>query len=343
MAHDDKPTNVDGLKRYLDDKRIKYSNIEQIEGGTANFVFRVHTAPNEPTQIYKHAEPYVAASYGSIPFPVDRMDFEATAMQVIGDLMSDVNAVEIPKVRVYDQPSKVLVMTDAGNTTLKEAYGKPEVDIPEIGRLLGEWLVLLHQKTYDEGDIGEGGNPTAKSIYRWPYTHLGSVAAKYGLDVDFCDYVDRTYGSRIAIDDESVCHGDFWPGNIILNQQNTLSVVDWEMCRRGRAELDVAQFAAEAFLLDRFRGGRGLLDAFLKSYRWKHDVGGDLAVNRRFTRMFTVHMGMHLAFWPASVKWAEHDETKAVIEFGHELMRRGDAEDMDWLRENVLGALLRRD
>ncbi|KAL8670644.1 MAG: hypothetical protein Q9168_004823 [Polycauliona sp. 1 TL-2023] len=340
------PTNVDGLKKYLDDKHTEYSSIERIERGPANFVFRVHTAANEPAQIYKHA---VAASHGSIPFPADRMDFEVSAMQVVGHLMAEVNAVEVPKVQAYDQPAKVLVMTDTGNVTLNEAYGKPDVDIPEVGRLLGQWLAILHRRSYeDDVGIGEGGNHTAKSIYRWPYTQLGGVAAEYDVNVkfwdrNFCEYVDETYGSQIGRDDQSICHGAFWPGNILLNEQDTLTVVDWEMCRRGRAELDLGQFAAEAYLLDRFRGGRGLLDAFLNAYRRNHDHGMDLPVDRRFTRKFAVHMGIQLAFWPASVKWAEHGETKAVIHFGHELMRRGDAEDMDWLRENVLSGLLTRD
>ncbi|KAI4261039.1 MAG: hypothetical protein L6R42_003757 [Xanthoria sp. 1 TBL-2021] len=342
VQNNEKPTSVDGLKKYLDANNIEYSHIEQIEGGTANYVFRVSHGNGLP-RIYKHAEPYIASSNGAIPFPVDRMNYEATALQLVHDLLSDVNAVKVPKVWNYDQPSKVLVMTDAGDKTLKEAYNDPDIDIPEIGRLLGEWLVLLHHKTYEIG-IGEGGNPIAKSIYRWSYSHLAQAAGQYGLDTDFCDYVDRTYGSLLESDDESVCHGDFWPGNIMLNKEKTLTVVDWEICRRGRPETDVAQFAAEAYLLDRFRGGKGLLDAFLKSYRRKeHDLGKDLTVDRRFITRFAVHMGVHLAFWPASVKWAEHGNTKAVIELGHELMRRGDAEDMGWLRENLLGGLLKRD
>ena len=45
-----------------------------------------------------------------------------------------------------------------------------------------------------------------------------------------------------------------------------LSVVDWEITRRGIGATDVAQFAAEAYLLDRFCGGKGLLGAFVEAY-----------------------------------------------------------------------------
>ncbi|KAL8851486.1 MAG: hypothetical protein Q9221_003586 [Calogaya cf. arnoldii] len=337
-----KPTTIDGLKRYLDSNHIEYMIVEQVAGGTANYVFRVLNA-NGARRIYKHAEPYIASSNGSIPLPVERMDYEATALQVVCDLLSN-NAVEVPKIWNYDRDARVLVMSDAGNKTLKEGYSDLDsVDVAETGGALGEWLALLHNRTR-ETSIGEGGNPIAKSIYRWSYSHLLQVAQEYGLDVEFCGYIDRTYGTLLEKDDEVVCHGDFWPGNVMINEEKTLTVVDWELCRRGCAETDVAQFAAEAYLLDRFRGGKGLMDAFLKAYCWKrNEFGMDLTVDRRFAKRVAVHMGVHLAFWPASLKWAEHGETKAVIELGHELMRRGDAEDVKWLRENLLGGLLKRD
>ncbi|KAL8732782.1 MAG: hypothetical protein Q9166_002564 [cf. Caloplaca sp. 2 TL-2023] len=337
-----KPTSVDGLKNYLDAKTITYSEVEQIEGGTGNYVFRVRGG-NESSRIYKHAEPYVASSNGAIPFPVDRMDFEATALRIVPTILPEYISVQVPTVMDYDKDAKVLVMSDAGNTTLKAAYSSPSLDVAESGRLLGECLATLHAST-QETDIGEGGNRTARSIYRWSYSHLTTVAAQYGLDINFCEYIDNVYGQSLATDDQCVCHGDFWPGNVMLNGENLLTVVDWEMCRRGRGELDVAQFAAEAYLLDRFRGGKGLMNAFLQAYRRTlATIWGDITVDRRWARRLAVHMGVHLAFWPASVKWAEQDETKAVIELGHELMRRGDAEDLDWLRDNLLGALFEGD
>ncbi|KAL8643710.1 MAG: hypothetical protein Q9226_008172, partial [Calogaya cf. arnoldii] len=96
VQNNEKPTIVDGLKKYLDANNIEYSHIEQIEGGTANYVFRVSYGNGLP-KIYKHAEPYIASSNGAIPFPVDRMNYEATALQLVHDLLSDVNAVKVPK------------------------------------------------------------------------------------------------------------------------------------------------------------------------------------------------------------------------------------------------------
>ena len=337
-----KPTSVEGLQNYLKTAGINCSHIESIDGGTANYLFRVFSKDNV-TSIYKHAEPFVASSNGAIPLPVDRIDFEVIVLRVLPAIMPKDVAVQMPTVARYDETAKVLIMSDAGKSTLKAAYSEPDTNVSDIGHQLGHWLATLHAST-QETYIGEGGNPTARSIYRWAYLHLGQAALQYGLDPEYCDYIDKMYGASLSKDDACVCHGDFWPGNVMLNDGNVVTVIDWEMCRRGRGELDVGQFAAEAYLLDRFRGGKGLLDAFLLAYRrtWAK-THGDIAVDRQWVKRMAVHMGVHLAFWPASVKWAERDETKAVIELGHELMRRGDAEDLDWLRENLLGTLLKRD
>lgn len=343
LAHEIGPTSVAELKAYLDENNIKHTKIEQLSGGTANYVFRVFTEDDNAPKIYKHAEPYVASSNGAIPFPVDRMDFEAVALKKVSPLMSDnESSVKMPEVNSYDEVSKILILSDAGYTTLKEAYTDPAVNIPETGRELGEWLAELHHKTPGI-EIGEGGNRTAKSIYRWAYSHLTQAAEQYGLDTNFCEYIDWKYGAQIGMDEDEqcVCHGDYWPGNIILDAENTLTVVDWEMVRRGYPALDLAQFSAEAYLLERFLGGRGLLDAFLDGYRRKAcSLGTDITIDRHFATRFAVHVGVHLAYWPSRVKWAEEEEdTKAVMELGHEFMRRGDAEDMGWLRESPLAGL----
>ncbi|KAL8799526.1 MAG: hypothetical protein Q9182_005835 [Xanthomendoza sp. 2 TL-2023] len=334
------PTSIEGLKKYLEACDVAASHVEQLEGGTANYVFRVF-GDDGVSVIYKHAEPFVASSNGGIPFSVDRMDFEASALRKVPESLAETTAVQVPRMIKYDQEAKVLVMSDGGTTTLKEAYSTPGFDAPSVGRSLGQWLATLHEAMLDT-DIGENGNPTARSIYRWPYMNLARVAAQYHFDAAFCEYINKTYGSSLAGDDECVCHGDFWPGNVLLDEENRLTVVDWEMCRRGHRGLDVAQFAAEAYLLDRFRGAKGLLDAFLRGYQDRRlKLGSKVSTDTFFLRRLGVHLGVHLAFWPASVKWADEEETKAVIELGHKVMRYSDTEDLDWLGDNILKSLLK--
>ncbi|KAL8706537.1 MAG: hypothetical protein Q9201_000410 [Fulgogasparrea decipioides] len=336
----EKPTTILKLKHYLKVKKISFKSLDTLSGGTANYLFLLRTRAGV-VKVVKHAEPYIASSDGAIPFPDDRMDFENTAMTKIAKLITPkMSPVRVPKIIKYDEEFKVLLMTHAGAENLKEAYGKHDLlHVSKVGRQLGEWLATLHHST-KETDSGEGGNPTGKAMYRWAYSHLAQVAEHYGLDVEFCKYIDGKYGSLLQTDDDCVCHGDFWPGNVLL-EEGKLTVVDWEMCRRGCGATDVGQFSAEAYLLDRFCGGRGVQHAFLQGYREKMlAFGVDIAEEREFAKRVAVHMGVHLAFWPASVKWAEQEETKAVIELGHELIRHGDEEDLDWLGKNLLTGLL---
>ncbi|KAI4137521.1 MAG: hypothetical protein L6R39_007235 [Caloplaca ligustica] len=350
------PTDIDALKLYLDSKSIPYTTITPLTGGTANFVFRVVVVVSEDkdgaatsvSTIVKHAEPYIAASYGSIAFPLERMDVEVDALKQVGalDLLPGAGVV-VPRVTFYDQEARVLVMSDAGETTLKDAYSSSagdDLDVCALGRRLGRWLAALHHSTR-ETSVGEGGNPVGRSIYRWAYAHLADVARGYGLDGEFCKHINDKYGALLATDDECVCQGDFWPGNVLLDGEDDdkeikLAVVDWEMCRRGCGATDVAQFAAEAYLLDRCRGGKGMKDAFLRGYRERaEELGVDLRAQGEFVRRVAVHMGVHLGYWPTRVKWAGEEETKEIVALGHELMRRGDALDWDWLGDHMLTAL----
>ena len=225
-----------------------------------------------------------------------------------------------------------MTLEDGGSRTLKDAYTDPDVGIPEYGRRLGAWLAALHQKSRD---TSMGINITAKTIYRHAYTHTSAAAKNFDLDPALGERVNTEYGSLLSTDDECVCHGDFWPGNVLVSDRG-LTVVDWEMVRRGCGATDVGQFAAEAYLLDRFRGNRGLLSAFLLGYR----QAGKLAAS--FVQRMAIHMGVHLAFWPTVVPWGSSEETKECVVLGNEIMRK--ATENNWkdrLKSTLLKDLLK--
>lgn len=96
-------TDTESLHRYLDSKSIKATSIAPLTGGTANFVFRIITEEGV-SRIVKHAEPYVASSNGAVPFPLESMDFEVTALKKIGTLLPEADSVvTIPEVFDYDE------------------------------------------------------------------------------------------------------------------------------------------------------------------------------------------------------------------------------------------------
>ena len=323
--------NTEQLKSYLGklgNTELDLDTLQLLAGGNANFLWRALDRSGKSI-IIKHAEPYVKTAPG-LSFPVDRMDFENNAMVNLPDLCDPISIVSVVKVYHYDSHDHVLTMEDGGPRTLKEAYTDSGLDIPGFGEALGRWLAALHRRSRST-DIGD--NQTAKSIYRFAYTHLAGALRKYDQDPSLAEQINTQYGPLLQTDDDCVCHGDFWPGNVLINNQRRLKTVDWEMVRRGCGATDVGQFAAEAHLLDHFRGGRGLRAAFLKGYR----ASGEL--DSRFLKRVAIHMGVHLAFWPTRVSWGTGNETKEIVEVGCNLMRQAVGEDESWLAGSLLSEL----
>ena len=320
-------TNTDQLEAYLKSQNIKYKSITLLEGGTCNFVFRITDEADKPI-IVKHAEPYVATNR-QMAFTSERMDFEHAALTAVPKHLSLKSCVSPPSVYNYDSIAHVLLIADSSERTLKASYTDPAIYVNMIGERLGEWLAHLHADT-KTADIGD--NQAGKGIYRYCYYTMAETLKQHGLDPSIGEKINHEYGSLLLTDDECVCHGDFWPGNILLGE-TSLTVVDWEMCRCGCGATDVGQFAAEAYLLDRFRGGRGLLPAFLKGYREADN--GALNVKR-----VAVQVGAHLICWPVRVGWGTEEEIMQCIELGVKFLEAVVADDMDWLRVSFLKELL---
>ena len=324
-------TNTEQLKAYLGnlgEAEIDLNSLQLLAGGSANFVWKA-VGKSGKRIIIKHAEPFVKAAPG-LSFSVDRMDFEHRTMTTLPPLLDSSSLVSIPEVYRYDPESHVLMMEDGGDRTLKEAYADPGLDIPAFGIALGRWLAQLHQRTKS---VAIDNNQAAKSMYRFAYSRLSGALQEYDQDPSLAEQIDARYGSLLQSDDECVCHGDFWPGNVLINEQGRLSIIDWEMVRRGCGATDVGQFAAEAHLLDRFRGGRGLRAAFLKGYRGVGELDG------KFVERVGIHMGVHLAFWPTRISWGTEKETKEVVEVGYELMKGAISQDERWLVGSLLDEL----
>ncbi|KAH7039501.1 kinase-like domain-containing protein [Macrophomina phaseolina] len=352
-------TTTPQLEDYLRSTGIEFTSVEPLSGGTANYVWRL-TLPSGETRVLKHAEPYIK-NHPDFPFDVDRIQFEGNALSLLPQTLSTTQlapaapTVRIPTLHHTDPTAHIVVMDDAGPSNLKSWYSTTTTSssstatpalIPSIGAALGTWLAQLHHRTRNLRRPFND-NTTAKNIYRHAYAHLAEAFALYGLDTALASDVDASYGPLLLTDDECVCHGDFWPGNVLVEEGTedgsmTLSIVDWEMTRRGTGATDVAQFAAEAYLLDRFRGGKGLVRAFLEAYvAAAREQGGVLG--ERFLERLVVHFGVHVAFWPTRVEWCGKEETGELVKFGREYIMRGRGRDWEFVRagplEPVLGLL----
>lgn len=235
-------------------------------------------------------------------------------------------------------------MGDGGSRTLKSAYIKHDtLDVATLGKKIGNWLAHLHSSTLISSHRAGFDNKVGKSVYRYCYQNLATALEANGFDHTLGERINEKYGSLLEeIDDVCVCHGDFWPGNIILSdhveaKDRVLTVADWEMVRSGEGATDVGQFAAEAWLLDRFHGGRGLLNAFLKGYMDSRKLERDSAVR------VAVQIGTHLGFWPTRVEWGSKEETKEIVGFGYRILKAVEDEDWDYLGRSDFGSLFETD
>ncbi|KAF2490294.1 kinase-like protein [Lophium mytilinum] len=307
-----------------------YKSIDLLTGGTANYVWRL-TMHSGGTVIVKHAEPFVASN-PSMAFPVNRMDFEARALHSLPPLLLAAGAparVQPVPLIEYVAADHMLWIADGGPRHLKDAYSDPALDVPALGRDIGTWLATLHLATAST-DIGD--NRTGKFIYRHAYRNLHTAFEKFGFDTALAEKVDAEFGALLASDDEVVCHGDFWPGNVLVADDGGLTIADWEMVRRGCGATDVGQFAAEAFLLDRFRGWRGLRGAFLGAFMRAR--GGK--VDKGLLRRVAVHWGVHIAYWPTRVEWGNKEETRELVAIGVKVLTQVLEEDWEGLVKGEL-------
>ncbi|KAF2012846.1 hypothetical protein BU24DRAFT_425453 [Aaosphaeria arxii CBS 175.79] len=329
-------TTEQGLGAYLSKRLIEYEDIVMLTGdGQKN--------------IYKHAAPYLHSN-NDFAFDPTRMDYESHALQTLAPLP----VATLPKAKVhavgwhsYDQEHKLLCIEDGGTRNLKTAYIDESLDIPQIGQDLGNWVASLHLSTVktplslqDPHDLGSN-NPVGVSIYRHTYNNLHIALAKYDYDVGLAKLINEEYGSKLATDNECICHGDLWPGNVLVKLDETgeshaeLTVVDWEMVRRGTSATDVAQFAAEAFLLNRFHAKRPLLSNFFKAY-FKAREGEGIPLGRGWAKRVLIHWAVHIAYWPIRVKWVGEEGTRKLVDLGVSMLKALLADDWDQVRTSEL-------
>lgn len=312
-------------------------DIEELTGGTANWVYRISCPALKQTSILKHAEPFVR-QVPTVKFSSDRMDHEAGVLRALLTVLPKDEVVNPVEVLAYDQEAKLLHLSDGGTTTLKDMYMTSSgFDAAVAGACLGKWLVGLHECTQTL-HLKEGDNATAKGIYRHAYNHVAGALDQHGFDKAIGERVDEEFGSMLRSDDENICHGDFWTGNVLVKlDPMRLTIVDWEMARRGNGATDVGQFAAESWLLDRFRGEKGLLTPFLEAYRAGKDESWDPQYLVR--QRVAIHFGTHISYWPTRVAWGDQGETHEVIRIGSETLEHALDKDYRWFKKGPLAPL----
>jgi hypothetical protein len=226
---------------------------------------------------------------------------------------------------------------------------------------LAKWLVSLHSKSRNvfigvpsqKVTIGAGNNsPVPEFIYRYTYNNLHTALSRYGHDTQLAAQINEEFGSLLATDNECLCHGSFHPEKVLIRSTDPfftepnsekrlpdLTIVDWRTARWGASATDVGQFAAAAFLIDRFRGARDLFRDFLNAYILARRLAapdGIEPIRKAWIRRMAVHWAVHVAFWPTQVAWTHKQGTQILVDIGVRVLKAALADDWTSLRESAL-------
>ena len=217
---------------------------------------------------------------------------------------------------------------------------------------LGATLRALDRSEDDDG-AGSGGRNSRRDQMR-----LRSVLGDEPLGVpeDTLRVVEALAEKRAAQmragRGDTFLMGDFWPGNILVGEEEeeeegkgkgqVMLVVDWEVAKVGLAGFDVGQFCAELATLRRLRPERAeaageALKSFVRAY-FAGDVGPEADERRRVT---VGHFGVHLAVWTPRTGWdGGVGPTRALMLDGVARMVEGADGDRIWTDEEIIQKFL---
>ncbi|KAF2816691.1 uncharacterized protein BDZ99DRAFT_376987 [Mytilinidion resinicola] len=322
------------LEQALKARGIPFTKVTPLNAST-NFVWRIQ-APDSSSTIIKHAEPYSKDS-PDIPISTDRLDFEKKALEKLLKIIPQDDILRLPALRFYDADDKILQISDAGLRTLDEVYRNRMLNIPLFGRRIGKWLARLHASTRREETRNAFLNESAKEAYRKVYDTVPGIFSEWGHDASVVESINAKYGAFGQSESACVCHGDFSPENIVAQSavaygfsNHKLTVVDWEMVHDGCGSSDVAQFAADAWLLDRFKGGRELFGNFLRGYgEGVREGGGE--VDDLFKKRAAAHFAAYLTFASTKAESVMKEETAQAIKLGFKILEKVLANDMEFV------------
>ncbi|KAF9946652.1 Carboxy-terminal domain (CTD) phosphatase [Mortierella alpina] len=305
----------------------------------------------------------------------DRMTFEQTVLGIVAKASDDDNNnsnnnkeheaiettyVKAPRVLYWDPENNIVIQQDAGtkSTHLKEFISTHTLNpklVKQIGSSLGEFIARLHlyglrhrSELYPE----KMANKEALSLSRLIlYDQFLTASSKYMADQpqsdrDVIELASQWGGDRLVNEPETLVHGDFWPGNFLIDTTtgeedeltiNHMYIVDWEMSRYGPAAMDLGQFMAEAYSLNKYRQPcEELMACFLETYC---KISGD-----RLTTMdlktAVIHCGGHLMSWTPYTGWFKKDDdqdakAKEITLIGAEYIKRAMSEDWAWVRQET--------
>jgi hypothetical protein len=184
---------------------------------------------------------------------IERARHEAAALMRLPD---------VPRVLLFDEARATIVMERAAGTSLDRLFATAgESELIAATERAGAWLRAMQTATRSSASAHAALHDTVAGAVRDANATMGPRAAAVIARLQALE-------SRFVGDTVVGHHGDYWPGNIFIDDER-VTVIDLEGFREGLPLEDVAYFLMRADMLCRryrLRVMPRLRDAFLRGY-----------------------------------------------------------------------------
>ncbi|KAE8134036.1 kinase-like domain-containing protein [Aspergillus pseudotamarii] len=353
------------------------SSVEQLSGGTANFVFRGTLLRSRPdgttTVVIKHTEDYIASNR-EFKLSAQRCLIEKSILTSLNnfpsskitndeDTASQFTA-KTPLIYSFNPLTHTQVMEDLPDSvdlksffvSTSSARTVPREWAVSLGRALGHWLSSFHSwgKEPAQADVArelEQNHFFRDLKFSINYDSLVNMVSKYpeileGSRAVFEKVRDMAKSESGRKDGEGfgVIHGDFWPGNIILP----------------KTSLDTQYLNTPLFIIDweLAQCGTRALDLgqmMAELYELKHykDIDSGVwmiqgimqaypALSEEMAFRTLIHVGTHLMYFGSTVPgWGTERQIADVVRLGRDLIVKAWEKDKNWFKGGVWECLFK--
>ncbi|WP_099205265.1 phosphotransferase family protein [Scatolibacter rhodanostii] len=189
-------------------------------------------------------------------------------------------------VKIFDEKfSKSDILNEALNLARVEETGLPTPKVVEVTKIDGKWAIVM---TFLQGEtitnlISKNPEKTDEYLEKFVdiqleiHNHkvplLNKLKDKMNTKISQTD-LDATTRYELHTRLESMpkhkklCHGDFNPSNVLLNDDGSYGILDWSHATQGNASAD----AARTYLLFHLKGQIDLAEKYLDLFCQKSDT-----------------------------------------------------------------------
>lgn len=239
--------------------------IEEIGDGNLNTVYRVSDATHtEHSIVLKHAPPYIKILGPDYPLSIERLTFEARALELYARFANDT----VPTQYDFDPEAAVIAMEDLRDAhVLRDDLINGTVDTT-IAEQIGRFMGTAHSRTYinnidsatAEHYKQQFANTTMQAItadyvFTFPFTEhetnfwtpgLEPEIQRLKADTDFLEQAEHLKQIFLTAQ-QGITHGDLHTGSVLV-QDNTAKVIDAEFAFYGPVGFDLGLYWANYLL-----------------------------------------------------------------------------------------------